>query len=126
MMRRVKKEETARPKMMAVPRALQRASERVIGTSPRIVENDVMKIASILDLPASMMASSKLSPLAQLRFILSIRMIAFFTTIPKRARMPMSPGKERGIPKIAMPTKTPIIARGSGVRTIIACVIELN
>jgi hypothetical protein len=54
---RVKKEEMERPNIMAAPRPSQVLLERVMGMMPRIVQKEVMKIASNRDLPASMIES---------------------------------------------------------------------
>ena len=91
----VKKEESIKPKMMALPKEVQVALERVIGIMPKMVQMEVIKMASNLDLPASMMASKNGMPNFKFKFILSIKIIAFFTTIPKSAKIPINPGKLR-------------------------------
>lgn len=75
-MNKVKNEESIKPKIMEHPKARQVSSDKVIGIIPIIVQIEVMKIASILDLPASIIASIKGIPLRKLRLILSTRIIA--------------------------------------------------
>ena len=125
-MKRVKKDEMESPKMTAEPRAVQVALERVMGMMPAIVTMEVIKIASKRDLPASMIASSKGMPVLMLRLILSIKMMAFFTTMPKSAKIPISPGKLKVTPRSAMPINTPMRAKGRVTKTIIALRKELN
>lgn len=124
--KRVKNEDKSNPKMTALPRACQSSLESVIGTIPKMVQMEVIKIASSLDFPASTTDSKNGIPNLIFRFILSIRMMAFFTTIPKRARIPISPGKLKLIPKIVIPIKVPISANGNVTKTIIAFLNELN
>src|SRR5574344_977602 len=125
-MNKVKNEESIKPKIMEHPKARQVSSDKVIGIIPIIVQIEVMKIASILDLPASIIASIKGIPLRKLRLILSTRIIAFFTTIPNNARTPIKPGKERLTRTTAKPKKTPIKARGIVVKTTKTFLTELN
>ena len=126
MTKRVKKEEMERPKIMAAPRPSQVLLERVMGIMPRIVQKEVMKIASSRDFPASMIEPRQAMPLLRLRLILSIKIMAFFTTMPNRARMPIRPGKLKGMPVTAMPMKVPMRARGTVMSTIRALMKELN
>ena len=63
MMKSVKNEENMSPKMMAEPSACHMALERVTGMIPSMVQSEVMHMASSLDFPASMIASSPGMPL---------------------------------------------------------------
>jgi hypothetical protein len=74
-----------------------------MGIIPKMVQMEVMKMASSLDFPASTTDSKNGMQLFIFRLILSMRMMAFLTTIPKSARIPMRPGKLRLMPKIARP-----------------------
>ncbi len=125
-MNKVKKEESESPKMTAPPKDVQVSLESVIGKIPKIVQIEVMKMASILDLPASITESMKWIPLFMFKFILSTKIIAFLTTIPNSAKIPTSPGKLKATLNIPMPTKTPIRAKGIVTKTIAAFRKELN
>ena len=126
MMKSVKKDEIESPKITADPSAVQVALESVIGIMPAMVTMEVIKIASSLDFPASIIDSLNGMPVLILRFILSIKIMAFLTTIPKRAKMPINPGKLNVTPKRAIPMKTPISANGSVTSTMMAFLNELN
>lgn len=89
----MRNEDRINPKTIVLPNARQVSLERVMGIMPKIVQMEVMNMASILDFPASTTDSKKGISLLILRLILSMRMIAFLTTMPKRARIPMRPGK---------------------------------
>ena len=56
---KVRNEDRINPKMTALPRACQSSLESVIGIIPKIVQMEVIKMASNLDFPASTTASKK-------------------------------------------------------------------
>ncbi|EKE21883.1 MAG: hypothetical protein ACD_7C00097G0001 [uncultured bacterium] len=112
--------------MTALPSARHISLDRVIGIIPKIVQIEVTKIASSLDFPASITDSVNGIWLLIFKFILSIRIMAFLTTIPKRAKIPINPGKLRLMPKIASPKNVPIKASGKVTRTINDFLKELN
>lgn len=124
--KRVKKDDSISPKITAPPKDCHISLERVIGIRPQIVQIEVMNIASSLDLPASIIDSSKGMPLFLLIFILSTKIIAFLTTIPNRASIPIRPGKLNGTLKIAIPIKVPIKAKGIVVIIMKVFLNELN
>ena len=86
-----------------------------------MVVNEVKKIGSNRDRPASRIASSIERPERRLRLILSISTIELFTTIPKSATSPMSEGNDSVEPVRASPKKTPMSERGIGARMRSAC-----
>jgi len=125
-MKRVKKEDSISPKITAPPNDCHISLERVIGIRPQIVQIEVIKMASNLDLPASTIDSSKGIPLLILIFILSTKIIAFLTTIPNKASIPIRPGKLNDTLKMAIPIKVPIKANGIVVIMIKVFLNELN
>jgi hypothetical protein len=55
--KRVKNDDRISPKITALPSAIHTSLDKVTGIIPKIVQIDVMKIASSLDFPASITAS---------------------------------------------------------------------
>ncbi len=91
-----------------------------------MVVNDVRKIGSKRDLPASIIASWIFMPVHLLTFILSIRTMELLITMPKRATSPINEGNESAEPVKVKPKNTPIRESGIGAKTKSACLYELN
>ena len=89
--------ENVRPAMIAPPSPRHKGSERVIGINPTIVQNDVSAIGSSLVAEALTIAGVSFIPAFSFLTILSTKRIAFFTTMPNSANIPISAGKERGV-----------------------------
>lgn len=126
MTRRLKKPDVVRPATRVMASGCHVPGTRASGIFPIIVVNDVRKIGSKRDLPASIIASWIFIPVERFTFILSIRTMELFITIPKSATRPISDGNESADPVTVRPKNTPIRERGIGAKTKRDCRYELN
>jgi len=109
---RVMAEAKVRPNIMEKPSGPQNSFETVIGIMPTTVVMVVRTIGCRRADEPCMVASLMLIPFRLLLLILSIRIMASFTTIPARATTPIMAGKLRGFPTITSPINTPIKLKG--------------
>ncbi len=99
---------------------------RARGMFPIMVVNDVKKIGSKRDFPASIIASWVFIPVHLLTFILSMRTIELLITMPKSATRPIKEGNDNADAVRVKPKNTPISESGIGAKTNNDCLYELN
>ena len=118
--------EKVKPAIIAPPKPCHNGSEIVIGMSPAIVQSEVSAIGSRREAAASATDSVNSMPVSWLIKILSTIKIEFLTTIPNKARIPISAGNDSGIWAKAKMIKTPEMDNGITNITINALRNEWN